>query len=124
MKSSRGIFVADVENLLNEEEIKYRLYDTNNGLLNSITANAWVYIDEEDFLYIPTNRGVEKIHLSAENSFTGSYKIQIGSFTADGAEVPFEDGVYRVGSEADRISIVPSVCNYLLNDFKVCAYVE
>lgn len=122
--SSRGIFVADVENLLNEEEIKYRLYDTNNGLLNSITANAWVYIDEEDFLYIPTNRGVEKIHLSAENSFTGSYKIQIGSFTADGAEVPFEDGVYRVGSEADRISIVPSVCNYMLNDLKVCAYVE
>lgn len=122
--SSRGIFVADVENLLQDGEVKYQLYDTNNGLLNSITANAWVYIDEEDFLYFPTNKGVEKINMSSEDSFAGEYKIQIGSFTADGAEVPFENGVYRIGSEVNRISIVPSICNYMLNDLKVCAYVE
>ncbi len=122
--SSRGIFVADVENLLQDDELKFRLYDTNNGLLNSVTANAWVYVDEDDYLYIPTNSGVEKINMSSDNTFAGEYKIQIGRFTADGEKVPFEDGVFRIGPEVNRISIVPSICNYMLNDLKVCAYVE
>lgn len=122
--SSRGIFVVDIENLLSDEELKYQIYDTNNGLLNSITANAWVYIDKEDQMYFCTNKGVEKICLLQEHAYSGKYKIQIGSFTADGESVRPENGVYEIGEGVERISITPSICNYMLKDLKVCAYVE
>ncbi len=122
--SSRGIFVADIENLLSEEELKYKIYDTNNGLLNSITANAWVYIDDENQMYFCTNKGVEKIYLLKDNTYSGEYKIQIGSFTADGENVQPKNGIYEIEEGVERIAITPSICNYMLNDLKVCAYVE
>lgn len=122
--SSRGIFAAEAENLLGEEELKYRLYDTRNGLLDSITANAWVHIDEDACLYFCTNKGVEKFNLLSEHPYSGEYKLQVGSFMADGVKVGAVDGVYEVGPEVERISIVPSICNYMLNDLQVCVYVE
>ena len=122
--SSRGIFAAEAENLLSGEELKYRLYDIRNGLLESITANAWVYIDQDAYLYFCTNKGVERFNLLSEHPYSGEYKLQVGSFTADGVKVAAVDGVYEVGPEVERISIVPSICNYMLNDLQVCVYVE
>lgn len=122
--SSRGIFAAEAENLLGEGKLKYRLYDTRNGLLDSITANAWVYIDGDAYLYFCTNKGVDKFNLLSERPYSGEYKIQVGSFTADGEKVGAVDGIYEVGPEVERISIVPSICNYMLNDLRVCVYVE
>ena len=122
--SSRGIFVADPENLLSEEKIKYQLFDQSNGMRNSITANSWTYIDEEDKLHFCTNNGVETISMTDNYTYDGNYKMQIGNFMADETVIKPENGVYTVASEVERISITPSICNYTLTDLKVCAYIE
>lgn len=121
--TSRGIYIADVRDLM-ADNFKYTLYDYSNGLLKSITANAWTYIDENDVLYFCTNEGVEKISMDRVGDQLANYKMQITSVMADEHIVQEKDGVYTIDSTANRISITPAICNYRLNDLKVCVCVE
>lgn len=53
-----------------------------------------------------------------------NYKMQITSVMADEHMVQEKDGVYTIDSTANRITITPAICNYRLNDLKVCVYVD
>lgn len=121
--TSRGIYIADVRELM-ADDFKYVLYDYNNGLKRSITANSWTYIDDNGCLYFCTNDGVEKIPMSRQKVYGGKYKMQITSVVADDRIVPEQDGMYLIDSDVKKISITPAICNFLLDDLKVCVYLE
>lgn len=121
--TSRGIYIADARELM-ADEFKYVLYDYNNGLKRSITANSWTYMDDSGCLYFCTNDGVEKIPMSRKKVYDGKYKMQIASVVADDRMIPEQNGMYLIDSDVKKISITPAICNYLLDDLKVCVYLE
>lgn len=121
--SSKGIYIANVQDLL-ADNFKYKLYDYSNGFMKSITTNSWTYVDKNDILYFCTNEGIEKIAMKRKNMHKGDYKIQISSFMADGRLFNENNGTYTIAADVDRIEITPAICSYLLNDLKICAYIE
>lgn len=54
---SAGIFVVTRDELLSGKKVDYILLDLRRGLLGTLTANSWNYIDEENNLYLSCDIG-------------------------------------------------------------------
>ena len=69
-----GIIVVELEELLRDEApLSYRLYNYKNGLQGSLTANAWVYVDDYGQLYLCSNIGVQRINMHQPLSMRDDY---------------------------------------------------
>ena len=51
--SAAGIYVVDKKKLLHDKDTEYDLLDSTKGLRESLTPNAWNYVDDKDNLYLP-----------------------------------------------------------------------
>lgn len=123
--SSAGIYVVDKKKLENGEKLDYDLLNAAKGLQESLTPNAWNYIDENDNLYISGGFGAVYMNINDYNSHNFSYRMLMKSIRLDGERSYVERGeVFHIPRGVSHIEIVPEVVNYSINDPYVRVWLE
>ncbi|MCM1308227.1 MAG: hypothetical protein NC223_06480, partial [Butyrivibrio sp.] len=122
--SSAGIYEVNAAALCAGEELDYRRYGSNEGLVSGLIANSWNCLDSEDgVLYFCCNNGVTGFYCRQEKQEV-DYRYGITSVLCDGDEIECSVGEYLLPANAKRIVVSASVRNYALSDVKVSFYIE
>lgn len=59
---SAGIYIADSENLIANQEREYPLINSKRGFRASLVANSWM-CEEDNYLYLCCDSGVVKVNM-------------------------------------------------------------
>ena len=122
---SAGIYVVDKEELLSRRNLDYELLNARKGLQNSLTPNAWNYVDEDNNLYLSTDSGVVSMNLNYYDIATRSYRMLLKSVRVDGVNYTVEPGKpIRLARGAGRIDFSPEIVNYSVNNPYVSVWLE
>lgn len=122
---SAGIYVVDKEELLSRKNLDYELLNARKGLQNSLTPNAWNYVDEDNNLYLSTDSGVVSMNLDYYDIATRSYRMLLKSVRVDGVNYTVEPGKpIRLARGAGRIDFSPEIVNYSVNNPYVSVWLE
>ena len=123
--SSAGIYVVDKKKLENGEKLDYDLLNATKGLRESLTPNAWNYIDENDNLYLSGGFGAVYMNMNDYNSHNFSYRMLMKSIKMDGETSYVERGEpFHISRGVNRVEIIPEVVNYSINDPYVRVWLE
>lgn len=123
--SAAGIYVVDKEKLLKNQDLEYDLLDSTKGLRESLTPNAWNYVDERDNLYLSGGSGVVCMNINAYSSANSSYRMLLKSIKLDGESGQVERGeVFHIPRGVSHVEIIPEVINYSTNDPYVRVWLE
>ncbi|MBR6697181.1 MAG: response regulator [Lachnospiraceae bacterium] len=121
---SAGMYVMEVEALLNDEENEYTFYGANEGLVSGFTANSWNYCDDDGSLLLCSNSGVILFEYNEKEQKT-TVKYGIDMVDCDGVKLWMTpDNKYILPSTAKNISIHASVRNYAYENVRVRFYVK
>ncbi|MCR5356285.1 MAG: response regulator [Lachnospiraceae bacterium] len=122
--SSCGVFVVDADEMVKDKISDYRLYKVENGLAGTPTSNSYSDYDN-GYLFVSGRNGVCMVntgHLMEEEI---PVRAEISSvYFGDEQIFPDENGVYRLPSTDERISITASVLDYTLSNPQVSVYME
>ncbi|SDB45481.1 hybrid sensor histidine kinase/response regulator [Butyrivibrio sp. INlla16] len=126
ISSSAGIFVANADDVIENEEYTLDLLDYSRGFNTSLTANAWNSITgEEGDLLLCCTDGVRKVSTTSYDAFDNNYIIDLDKVTADDEPVvQGENGVYEIPAGARRIQFEVSILNYLLSNPLIKFYLD
>ena len=123
--SSAGIYVVDKKKLENGEKLDYDLLNATKGLQESLTPNAWNYIDRNDNLYLSGGFGAVYMNMNDYNSHNFSYRMLMKSIKMDGETSYVEGGEpFHISRGVNRVEIIPEVVNYSINDPYVRVWLE
>lgn len=123
--SSAGIYVVDKKKLENGEKLDYDLLNATKGLQESLTPNAWNYIDKKDNLYLSGGFGAVYMNMNDYNSHNFSYRMLMKSIKMDGETSYVERGeAIHISRGVSRVEIIPEVVNYSINDPYVRVWLE
>lgn len=123
--SSAGIYVVDKKKLVNGEKLDYDLLNATKGLQESLTPNAWNYIDGNDNLYLSGGFGAVYMNMNDYNSHNFSYRMLMKSIKMDGETSYVERGEpFHISRGVNRVDIIPEVVNYSINDPYVRVWLE
>lgn len=123
--SSAGIYVVDKKKLENGEKLDYDLLNATKGLQESLTPNAWNYIDGNDNLYLSGGFGAVYMNMNDYNSHIFSYRMLMKSIKMDGETYYVERGEpLHISRGVNRVEIIPEVVNYSVNDPYVRVWLE
>lgn len=123
--SSAGIYVVDKKKLENGEKLDYDLLNATKGLQESLTPNAWNYIDGNDNLYLSGGFGAVYMNMNDYNSHNFSYRMLMKSIKMDGETSYVERGEpFHISRGVNRVEIIPEVVNYSVNDPYVRVWLE
>ena len=117
--SSTGIIVVDREELLSgKEDLAYDLLDARRGLEGSLTANSWIWFNEETKdLYLPSNRGVFVLNTAGSTVESRLYRMNLSGIRAGNTLYRAERNVVtKIPREDSRIEFLPEVINYSIRD--------
>lgn len=122
---SAGIFVVTRDELLSGKKVDYILLDLKRGLLGTLTANSWNYIDEENNLYLSCDTGASVINLDAYDKNNRSYRMQLKSVIVNGKRYLVQKDIpFVIPENSDSIEIVPEIINYSINNPYISLYME
>ncbi len=122
---SAGIFVVTRDELLSGKKIDYILLDLKRGLLGSLTANSWNYIDEDNNLYLSCDTGASCLNLDAYDKNDRSYRMQLKSVLVNGKRyIVQKDIPFVIPGDSDSIEVVPEILNYSINNPYISLYME
>lgn len=122
---SAGIYVVDKKELFTSRDLEYELLNAKKGLQNSLTPNAWNYVDESNDLYLSTDSGVVRMNLGHYDTATRSYRMLLKSVRVDGSTVAVEQGEpIRLERGAGRVDFSPEIVNYSVNNPYVKVWLE
>lgn len=122
---SAGIYVVDKNELLTSRDLEYELLNAKKGLQNSLTPNAWNYVDENNDLYLSTDSGVVRMNLGHYDIATRSYRMLLKSVRVGGSTVAVEQGEpIRLERGAGRVDFSPEIVNYSVNNPYVKVWLE
>lgn len=122
---SAGIFVVTRNELLSGKKVDYILLDLRRGLLGTLTANSWNYIDEENNLYLSCDTGASVINLDAYDKNNRSYRMQLKSVIVNGKRYLVQKDIpFVIPENSDSIEIVPEIINYSINNPYISLYME
>lgn len=122
--ASAGVYLADAGQLISGGPVICKLYNYSNGLEDGLTSNAWNYVDEEGVLYFASNGGVYYCNLTNMTEKRVDYKFSLASVMYDGVTIKPEEGVYQIPADAEVITLVGSVRNYLCTNVKIRLFVK
>lgn len=124
--SSAGIFVANREDVLqDEDDLQYELLDARTGLDSSLTANSWNYCNEAGEFFISTDSGVYMLNTNSYQASTHVYRMSITSVSLDGEKTPLDRNKnIVVPRNINRIDITPEIINYSVQIPSVGYYLE
>ena len=113
--SSNGIYVANVDDLLDGDEINALYYGTDDGLQYIATSNSYSYLSDKGDLYIAGTGGVSKVNIEEDHGNVGNFKLSVPYVMADGEFVmPDYKGVFNVPADTKKVTIPVYVYNYTL----------
>ena len=122
---SAGIFVVTRDELLSGKKVDYILLDLRRGLLGTLTANSWNYIDEENNLYLSCDTGACVLNLDAYDKNNRSYRMQLKSVIVNGKRYLVQKDIpFVIPENSDSIEIVPEIINYSINNPYISLYME
>ena len=122
---SAGIFVVTRDELLSGKKVDYILLDLKRGLLGTLTANSWNYIDEENNLYLSCDTGASVLNLDAYDKNNRSYSMQLKSVIVNGKRYLVQKDIpFVIPENSDSIEIVPEIINYSINNPYISLYME
>ena len=81
--SGNGIYVANREDMLNNEEIKYFFYDAKSGLPCIATANSYSHQLDDGKLYISGSTGVALVNINDDAIENIRLKMAVPYVSAD-----------------------------------------
>ena len=115
---SAGIYVTDEEALLSgREDVQFELLDSRRGLIDSLTANAWNYVDGENRLYMSGDTGVIRFDTGNYTSERMTFRMKISKVLLDQVENRIErDSVLSISRGTGKVEIVPEVINYTIEE--------
>ena len=123
--SSYGLYIIEVQKMLDDKVDDYRLYTVESGLPFTLTANSNSYLDSEGNLYMPGRNGAIKVNVNHFFDEADKLHLGINSIICDGEKVlPDSDGKYIIPSSEGRIQITPSIMDYSMHDPLVHVYLE
>lgn len=122
---SAGIFVVTRDELLSGEKIDYILLDLKCGLIGSLTANSWNYIDENSNLYLSCDSGASVLNLDAYDKIDRACRMQLKSVIVNGERytVP-RDKHFVIPGDSDSIEVIPEILNYSINNPYISLYMN
>lgn len=110
--TSLGIFLAGSEDLLEGGAPSFTAYSRKEGLLSSVTANSWSYMDESGQLYLCCVNGVYEINVMDVFINRQNPKIAIRKAEVDG--VIFENPTeLTLQSNVRRLTLDLAVLSYV-----------
>lgn len=123
--SSYGIYIESIEDMLNDRVDDYRLYNMDNGLTSTPTAQGYMDADESGYLYIPGRSGICKVNMNMFTDMSVPVKAALSSVYCDDKEIlPDSNGVYSIPASKGRIRINAAVMDYSLLNPEVQVYIE
>ena len=123
--SSYGLYIIEVQKMLDDKVDDYRLYTVESGLPFTLTANSNSFLDSEGNLYMPGRNGAIKVNVNHFFDEADKLHLGINSIICDGEKVlPDSDGKYIIPSSEGRIQITPSIMDYSMHDPLVHVYLE
>ena len=122
---SAGIFVVSRDELLSGKKVDYILLDLKRGLIGSLTANSWNYIDEESNLYLSCDSGASVLNLDSYDKIDHSCRMQLKSVIVNGERysVP-RDKHFIIPGDSDSIEVIPEILNYSINNPYISLYMD
>ncbi len=123
--SSYGVYVVNVEDMLNDAVGEYRLYTVANGVTSTPTANGYSYLDDEGNLFIAGRAGVCGVNIHNFFKEKVMVKAAIKNVQIDDKKImPDKYGKYVIPSSAWRVKITASVMDYSLANPTVRIFME
>lgn len=123
--SSAGIFIIDEEDLLSGNVIDYETIDSKKGMRDSLTANSWNYLRDDNKLFLCGDKGVVLIDVSKYDKQKNSYRITLENILVDGVMVTVskEENVI-IHRDAVKVEFVPKVINFSASNPYVSVWLE
>ncbi len=118
--SSNGIYIANIEQLLENDNLTPLYYGMGNGLPCIATANSYSGVSDDWELYIAGTTGVSKVNL--RNSFESfdDLKMVVPFVKCDSSFIyPEKDGSFILSSSDKKLTVYAYVCSYSLLDPQV-----
>ena len=122
---SAGIFVVNRDELFSGEKIDYVLLDLKKGLIGSLTANSWNYVDENNNLYLSCDTGASCVNLDSYDKIDRTYRMQLKSVIVNGKRhIIQKDVPFIITAGCDSIEVVPEILNYSINNPYISLYMK
>lgn len=123
---SAGIYVVNKEDLLSRDPVlQYDVLDSKSGLNTALTANAWNYSDENDFLYLSCGTGIYIVNMHQYLADKRSYHLMVSKIMLDGVPFPLERSEqFIISRNTTKIEFFPEVVNYSVSDPLVSYWLE
>jgi len=122
---SAGIFVADKKSLFSGGPVEYDSLNYIDGLRQTLTANSWNYVENDDIWYICNNSGVTKLDLGKYRKGVRSFRILVNSVLINGVSHTTDRSEPIVISGEDAVlELTPEIINYTSEDPVVRYYME
>lgn len=112
---SNGIYVADIEDLLKNENIDAFHYSMSNGLPCIATANSYSELTEDGDLYIAGTTGIAKVNIEEPFENVSNLKAAVPYVEIDGSVVyPDDNGKFVLPHDFTKLTIHGHVYTYSL----------
>ena len=123
--SSHGIYVANIDELLKNEDINPIYYGKDNGLCCISTSNSYSELTDDGDLFISGTTGVAKVNIEKPFESVDNIKMTVPYIEADGEAIyPESDGRFIIPAETRKITVYSYVFNYSLLNPKVTYKLE
>ena len=122
--SGNGIYVANRDDLLNNEDIKYFLYDGRSGLPCIATANSYSHQLDDGTLYISGSTGVASVNINDDSIENIRLKMAVPYVSADDNYYPVVDGKVTIPAETKRLNIYAYTFTYSLANPYISYYLD
>ncbi len=123
--SSRGIYIIEADEAINDKITNYKLYDSTNGLTSVPISHCYSSVDNKGNLFVAGQTGVSMVNISAMHDFSGRTILGVRSVYSDGEEIyPDESGRYILPAGSRRIQINPAILDYSISDPLIRMYLE
>ena len=122
--SGNGIYVANREDLLNNNEIKYFFHDSKSGLPCIATANSYSHLLDDGTLYISGSTGVAKVNINDVSINNVKLKMSVPYVSADDVYYPVVDGEVSIPADTRRLNIYAYTFTYSLSNPYISYYLD
>ena len=120
--SSAGIYIADSDNLIANQEREYPLINSKRGFRASLVANSWM-CEEDNYLYLCCDSGVVKVNMKQYDMSAKSYRMVLDYAIVDGVKCAINRvDTLTLSAENEQLVFEPEVLNYSMNDPYISVY--
>ncbi|MCR4590640.1 MAG: response regulator, partial [Lachnospiraceae bacterium] len=126
VSSSAGIYVVNLQDLIEDGNYRYNLLDYTRGFNTTLTANSWnLALDSGKRLLLCCSDGVREIDTRAYDYVAKDCNIDVEYILCDDKEIiPDKNGLYTLPSTKGRIQIKTAILNFTLSNPTIRVFLE